>query len=424
MYKPKKIFKKEKSDKSQKSQKKQPQRKPRQVYRPKQSLVINEPTQGSLVRLNNSKRTRIAHRELVDTVGGSVAFYCDEFGVNLGRKSVFPWGSKVAIAFEQYQLSKLSFIYKPTVSPLGATGKVYLAMLFDAAEEKPQDEKSLANVEDNKCAFTATEFRLDVNLSRFKTPKYVRQGDVPVNADPRMYDIGTLLVGLVGQPDDSAIGTLYVEYEAELIKTTNNHEESLDNLQFHADAPDTILDLQQLSNVTVQGNNQWFKKVIAMIDGVNHWIWIFDLAGEWLVNTMMWWDTVTTPRTDGFARYDMEVKDGFPRSSKGNVITARDLNGKNVRLGPSGVGVLNDISSTYNTTYKKSINIQSVRVVQPPLYMVSRLTLQGGNAYFETDTFITCTYLITTGTETLSVYQPNLTVKKPKSKEEKIKEKD
>jgi len=86
---------------------------------------------GKIVRSVSARSFTIIHRECLGTVGMHLSGGTEsvEYSVNAGSP-VFPWLSTVAVAFERYRFSKLSFEYVPTCSS-NTTGEVVLSPCYD-----------------------------------------------------------------------------------------------------------------------------------------------------------------------------------------------------------------------------------------------------------------------------------------------------
>jgi hypothetical protein len=82
---------------------------------------------------------KIAHREYVQDLVGSVAFANNQFPCNPGLASTFPWLSKLAPQYESYDFESLVFEFE-TTSPTTATGTVSMAVDYDASDAAPSNQ--------------------------------------------------------------------------------------------------------------------------------------------------------------------------------------------------------------------------------------------------------------------------------------------
>jgi hypothetical protein len=165
---------------------------------------------------NSGKSRRIVHRELVQSVLGSVAFTATKLPLNPGSSTTFPWLSSQADGWEQYRFNKLAFEYFTRTST-ATLGSVILAPDYDASDRAPPTEAAVTSYmdcvedapwKDIKCQLNTT------SMFPMGPRKYVRTAEVP--GSKKVYDAGNLWLCTVEEVGTDAIGKLWVEYDVEL----------------------------------------------------------------------------------------------------------------------------------------------------------------------------------------------------------------
>jgi len=144
--------------------------------------------------------------------------------VNPGQSTTFPWGSKVAQLYEEYEFEQLEFYYKREVSEFatnGQAGKVILSFDYDAADPTPttkqQVEDSDPHVDGMPCT-PLLRLPIDRVMMRKGDAKFVRPGAQPANTDIKTYDVGNLIVSTQGCTNTTTIGELHVRYRVRFSK--------------------------------------------------------------------------------------------------------------------------------------------------------------------------------------------------------------
>jgi len=172
---------------------------------------------------NASPNTRdlqvIEEDEYIGDVNGSVNFATTSYSCNPGQATTFPWGSKIAQLYEEYDFDYLEFYYTAEVSGYasqGQTGVVILSFDYDAADSAPTTKQQVENTKPHTipCLPSTPVVRLVVDCSNARkcVAKYVRPGAAPANTDIKTYDIGNLYVTTQGQAGTTNIGELHVRY--------------------------------------------------------------------------------------------------------------------------------------------------------------------------------------------------------------------
>jgi hypothetical protein len=156
---------------------------------------------------------RVAHREYVADVNGSVAYSVVGYAVNPGQAGTFPWLSILARNFEKYRFRKCHFIFQSSVSTT-VGGVVLSAIDLDASDPAPPTKQTIMSYQGAARSNVWLEHK--AAMPEMQPELYVRSGLLPGNTDVKTYDAGNFWLATQGEIDDSAIGELYVEYDVEL----------------------------------------------------------------------------------------------------------------------------------------------------------------------------------------------------------------
>lgn len=191
------------------------------VYGP--PSVMNNPGNRSVI---------VRHREFIcDIVTGSAgAFNLQQFSINPGIASTFPWLASVAGNFQEYRPLGMLFEFRSTSadslnSTNTALGTVVLATDYDATDDLSvtfQNKQMMMNHEFSQSAKQSCSVLHPIECAPSMNPYsiyHVRAGDEPANADKRLTDIGTFGIATFGQQGNAVtIGELWVTYEIEFLK--------------------------------------------------------------------------------------------------------------------------------------------------------------------------------------------------------------
>lgn len=173
----------------------------------------------------------VTHTEFVQnvtataTAAGSTLFQQQQFALNPGLSTTFPFLSQLAQNFEMYDFHGLMFQYKPTSGESGAAsnslGKVMLAVNYDPDAGPFLNSVQLENYDyacSTKPALGLVHGVETANHQQAVNMMYVRTGTS--NKDKVFTDLGTLTVATEGVPASGAgtqiIGELWVTYSIRL----------------------------------------------------------------------------------------------------------------------------------------------------------------------------------------------------------------
>jgi len=178
---------------------------------------------GAIGNRSTNRRTQVIEEdEYIADINGSATFATTAFALNPGQAGTFPWGSKIAQLYEEYDYEYVEFYYKREVSEFatnGQAGKVILSFDYDANDGAPttkqQVEDTVPHVDAMPCV-PRLGLAIDCARIRKNDSKYVRAGAQPANTDLKTYDAGNLFVSTIGCTNATLIGELHVRYRVRL----------------------------------------------------------------------------------------------------------------------------------------------------------------------------------------------------------------
>ncbi len=168
------------------------------------------------IRYRPNGDCRIAHREFIYDLPGSVAFACTTFNINPGLPVFCPWLSKIATSFESYIVHKFQVRFE-TESPTSTAGTVVIAIDYDASDAAPTTKaQALAYRGTVRSAPWAASCHTSLLEDLRKRSSYfVRGGSLATGKDVVLYDIGNLYLITQGMAGTSTVGEIWIDYDIE-----------------------------------------------------------------------------------------------------------------------------------------------------------------------------------------------------------------
>lgn len=172
-------------------------------------------------RITRSARGfRVQHREFVGNVTNTTAFAVQQFPLNPGMATTFPWLANQAVDWEQYTVHRLHAVYV-TRAGTSEVGSVIIAPDYDAADAPPSSEQLITQMQDavEDAPWKDQRCILDPKSMHPLGPrKFVRASMIA--GDIKTYDVGTLYVATVGSSTNQ-IGKLWLDYDIEFFVPQN-----------------------------------------------------------------------------------------------------------------------------------------------------------------------------------------------------------
>jgi hypothetical protein len=158
----------------------------------------------------------VKHREFWhDESGGVNPFELTAYELNPGQQEVFPWLANIASRFEKYKFRRLEVHYHPNC-PTSTPGYFAIAIDADPSDQDPTNRSEMLAMEHAVTGPCWTQMRCKFPLGGNRI-RYVRVGGYPLNTDPRTSDCGKIYISKGDQVFPSGIGSLWVDYEIELM---------------------------------------------------------------------------------------------------------------------------------------------------------------------------------------------------------------
>lgn len=172
----------------------------------------------------------LTRTELVGEIyGPSTPFQNNQFALNPGLESTFPWLSQIAANYEEYSFHQLIFSFRSTVTDIGSSttgqiGSVIMCTNYNASASAFKDKPEMMAYM-GACSSKASENLIHgVECDPAKltfSEGYVRTGPPTGNMDLKVYDHGLFQLAVANSPSANAnlsVGELWVSYAVELRK--------------------------------------------------------------------------------------------------------------------------------------------------------------------------------------------------------------
>jgi len=167
----------------------------------------------------------VRHREYICDINASNLFTLQQFPINPGLETTFPWLSSVASAFEQYKISGMIFEFKTlsadyTTAASAALGSVIMGTQYNSLSPPFPDKKTFENYSFANSSKPSETFISPVECKKSLSPVeelYVRTG-TPTTGDLRLYDLGNFQIATMGNTGTGVIGELWCTYQIEFYK--------------------------------------------------------------------------------------------------------------------------------------------------------------------------------------------------------------
>lgn len=179
---------------------------------------------------------RVKKREFIAQIDSASAltFSLQNFPINPGLDTSFPWLSSIAKNYEQYRINGMIFQFVSTSSDAIASttalglGQVILATDYNAADDNFIDAAQMLNYMFSNSGKPSEHILHAIECSPTDTPQklyYVRTGRVFPGQDPRLYDLGNFQIATNNMPAAyNGMGQLWVSYDVTFCKSIANNQ--------------------------------------------------------------------------------------------------------------------------------------------------------------------------------------------------------
>lgn len=181
---------------------------------------------------DGKRGVRVVEREYLGDIrsgtlaGGSTVFTNQSFVINPGLSTSFPWLSKIARQFDQWEPHGIVFEFRSTSSEFNGTtqalGTIILATDYDVIDS-PYPNKVVAENSDYAMSVKASDCAIhgiECLPSERPTPiLFTRTAGLPAATDARLYDLGNFQLCTQGMSAaDVTLGELWVSYDITFYK--------------------------------------------------------------------------------------------------------------------------------------------------------------------------------------------------------------
>lgn len=182
-----------------------------------------------VMNTNRGEATVFSHREylgeLVTGLNTPSDFTLQSFTINPGNSILFPFGSRLAENFQEWEIRGMLVELKSEASETSTTlnlGSMFAAVDYNSLDPAPTNKTELENLEYACSNKPSKSILMPVECARKNdvlTHLYVAVDEDYQGGDIRLYDIGKLYVGSFGCPAASApIAEIWVTYEIAFFK--------------------------------------------------------------------------------------------------------------------------------------------------------------------------------------------------------------
>lgn len=171
------------------------------------------------------KGIRVCHSEFLGVVTSTTGFTNTSYPLNPGLVGTFPWLSKIAANFQQWQMKGCLVVFKSQMTDAVATfsslGSVAIAANMNPAERPCANQQEIEQLKFCAVAKPSFDIVAPIECAKWSTSNecyFIRNSSVPSAASIMDYDHGTIQVAVNACPSNSVVlGRLYITYDIELI---------------------------------------------------------------------------------------------------------------------------------------------------------------------------------------------------------------
>lgn len=201
------------------------------AYKVKSNSLMIDEGQSPAVMHSNSASCRIRHREYITDIissGTANTFKLQNFFINPGLGTVFPWLSALAQQYQEWVPKGIVFEFKTLSADAIASstnntlGGIIMSTNYNSAATNFVNKQQMDNTEyttsckPSESIYHAIECAPHQNVM---PDMYVRTGAVPSGQDQKTYDLGNFQIASFGVQGTSVVlGELWVSYDVELRK--------------------------------------------------------------------------------------------------------------------------------------------------------------------------------------------------------------
>lgn len=170
----------------------------------------------------------IKFHEFIGNIGMTSSFRVTSYPIDVTSSSVFPWISKIAANYQQWELAGAVFFLRTlssdtSVAPTQGMGAIYGSVRYDTASEVPVSKVDILNSTFSSSAKPSENQAFPIECARNETQvpllKVLPRGALVSPNDLQMYMMGYLDIATEGAPNPyPEAAELYVTYDIRFYK--------------------------------------------------------------------------------------------------------------------------------------------------------------------------------------------------------------
>lgn len=198
------------------------------------SIIEGGMSPPQIINVHENHGIIVRHREYLGDINATTAFTIQQFPINPGQSTTFPWLAQIAGSYEEYRMRGLVFEFKSlssdavlSASTSSALGSVVMATQYNPnnpafANKQQMENYEFANSSKPSCSFMHP-VECDPKQTILDGKLFVRTTALPAGEDLRLSDLGNFSIATVGMQAASGVcGELWCTYEVEFWKAKFN----------------------------------------------------------------------------------------------------------------------------------------------------------------------------------------------------------
>lgn len=178
----------------------------------------------------SSNRIRIRHREMIGALTSTIAPFATAlepstwvYHVNPGNDTVFPWLSRVSLAYDKYRVNDLSVEYIPGQA-VTTSNTIMISPEYDVNDPPATSIIRAAPNQDTVQGATHSALRCHFSGIDHRRLYFTRGGTELTGQDPKEYDCANFTIMYAGA--NGFVGYVYINYDIELMIPNNDLDAS------------------------------------------------------------------------------------------------------------------------------------------------------------------------------------------------------
>ncbi|QMW68898.1 capsid protein [Crucivirus-429] len=200
-----------------------------------------------IVNSGSGESVIISHKEYIKDIisggGTPTAFALQEWSINPGNSTLFPWLSQIARNFQEYEIRGMVVLIRTMSSDFSANfqlGSIFGASSYNVHLRSPDTKQEVEMMEYATSCKPSRDLVLAIECepqNNGNIHKYIAVDAAYNGGDPNTFDWGKVFIGSAGLPNElTPIGEMWITYEVAFFKpilNQNTGPESGASLHWH-----------------------------------------------------------------------------------------------------------------------------------------------------------------------------------------------